>query len=476
MIGALLACVVSGIGVTTIALEKNETATSALAGDLDGDGLLDLLLVVEREGLPQELRAHLRGPAGLQSVPAWREELAPNVVAYAIADVSPAEGNEVVLIAPDVVAALQPDAPADERFTGLAQVELLWQSAPDGPFAWQAGIVDLDGDGLDDVLLPEAVGYRALLQRREGDECVFAPFVLAVETEGLTDELEDLATAFRRLQPEATRESSGSLVEISASVPAPFVIDIDGDGRVELVAQNRERRSIWTWSDGSFDRREVTLPFEVDLQRELDVSWACHLGDLDGDGDLETVVLAREQRGDEDRTQVLVYGESFERPLQVILLQGLITTSRLLDVDGDGALDLVTFGLGDDLFESLRSGVEDEVEFTANVFANEGGQFARRPALVERIAIDPRADDEIIGLCADATGDGSCDFLRVTERGRLELIPLLARSSGWRLLLSTPVWQHELDSRARVDFLDGARARTAWIAIEPNAVVVFEVQ
>jgi hypothetical protein len=64
----------------------------------------------------------------------------------------------------------------------------------------------------------------------------------------------------------------------------------------------------------------------------------------------------------------------------------------------------------------------------------------------------------------------------VTERGRLELIPLLARSSGWRLLLSTPVWQHELDSRARVDFLDGARARTAWIAIEPNAVVVFEVQ
>ena len=54
-----------------------------------------------------------------------------------------------------------------QRFVRLGEASFLWQlSSAFGVIDWSRGIRDLDGDGDDDILIPEPDGYRLLRQDR----------------------------------------------------------------------------------------------------------------------------------------------------------------------------------------------------------------------------------------------------------------------------------------------------------------------
>ncbi|MEO0650842.1 MAG: VCBS repeat-containing protein, partial [Planctomycetota bacterium] len=383
------------VRVTTFPLSEQERVGGTLMADLDGDGRQDLLMAVRHVERGFELRAFLGGPSGPSSTPAWVQPLTADAVAYAVGELTPAEGREVLLVSATGAFALAPNAPEEARFTLLGDIDFLWQAPTPGVLLpWPIAVADLDGDGDDDLLLPEADGFRVLRQARGPEGVTYTSERLELDPDPTVVVAQQTLDRFASLRPEATITGATTLVEIVASTPAPFVLDEDGDGRLDVAVQNGRQRVTWLGRPDGFERREQQLPFEVDLERQLDLSFANHLGDLDGDGRAESVVVARERRDGDDRTQVLVYGQTFERIQQALILRGLIAGSELVDVDGDGDLDLATIGVGDDLFEALRSGATDGLVLTVNVFRNDGGTLVKRPVLVEELEVSTEADGE----------------------------------------------------------------------------------
>jgi hypothetical protein len=478
MIGLAVALAVQApqlVRVTAIALGEGERASSALRCDLDGGGGDDLLIAVRTVDGAHELRAHLCSNEGPSDSPAWVRGLPADVVAYAVGELDPRAGREVLLLSGRGAFRFSPDAPEGEQFAWLGEAESLWQAPFDsGPVPWPEGVHDADDDGDDDVLVPEPDGYRLLRQERDGDGVRWVGERLELSGASFVREVEGAFELVERIRPEATRNGERVLVDVSESTPAPFWIDEDGDGRTDLAVQDGDLRVTWFGADAGFRRSERKLPLAVDLERQLDISFSSHLADIDGRPGAESVLVARERKDGEDRTQVLVYGADFERPRQVLVLQGLVAASELVDLDGDGALDLVTLGFGDDFLDQLRSARSDEIELRLNVFANRDGSFTRTPVLIERLRF-VNDGAPVLELAADATGDRGLELLLRKDAGTLAMVTLIARGDQWRLMLDKPIWTRGASPSARLIRVAGDDRRSWFLAEEPGQVFLFEV-
>jgi hypothetical protein len=456
------------VRVTPLALGADEQMAGALSADLDGDGRRDLLFGAHHAERGLELRLR-RGLAdgGLAPAPAWTQPLPPDVVAFAAADLTLRPGLEVLLLSGAGAVAFVPEVPEAERFVHLAAVDFLWQVPEVGRLLpWPAAVRDLDGDGDHDLLLPE----------RGADSVQWTAQRLEVSSDpdggALTLELEFSLS----MRPAVTRRGPATLVDLSESVPAPWIGDLDGDGRLDVVAQDRSTQVAWLGGEGGFGAaRRQTLPLEVDAARALDLSFASHLGDLDGDGDADSVLVARVRRDGKDRTQVLVHRQGFERPDQVLIVSGLVSESELVDADGDGQLDLQLIAIREDFAETLRSGGGERIEFDLYLYRNQGGTFSRTPNLRAPLSFLAGESEPYFELCADVNGDRSLELLARSDPERVHLWMLRARGETWQLLREKALWQRSLAASATFEALAGAPARSAYLVREDNQALLFEV-
>lgn len=165
-----------------------------------------------------------------------------------------------------------------------------------------AAILDQDGDGHRDLILTAAGGVR----------------ILAGDGSGGFDEQEAV-------------DAGEHPVGLAAG-------DLDEDGRVDLAVANHETRYVTLLlggPDGLSSGKRVRLP--VDVSPHLH---AVALGDVDEDGHLDLVV------DDRDRERLRIYrgaGDgTFEPAGGVPLGEDPYRGMTLADVDGDGHLDAVT--------------------------------------------------------------------------------------------------------------------------------------
>jgi hypothetical protein len=190
-------------------------------------------------------------------------------------------------------------------------------------------------------------------------------------------------------------ESRVELGYDTARADHALLVDLDSDGRVDLVAADPSGRLVVRFGQG---QGTFATGREVPAQAGL-----FHLlaADLDGDGPVDLVAVARD-----GRTTVFANdGDGGLTPAETLGLGADLLDVALHDVDGDGAADLVAVHLG-------GTGVM--------VLAGVGDGTFRSPVL--------RTFDrspEVTGLAIDdLDGDGraeivSCDL----ERDRLVLLP-----------------------------------------------------
>lgn len=417
------------------------------------------------------LRSHDRGDAGAVPSQPTRAPYAlePDVVAFALADVDPAPGREVVLFTAERAVAVTTNGDAGPTYVPLFEHRLVWPAAPaDDAVALTAAVVDVDGDGRDDFVIPEPDGARCVRQVRDdtgvhwqATEWRLPPRVRAIASAGAANGPARLGPGELSLRldlgdgDDDERADRGPLLRLQRATPPIGFADLTGDGRADAIAVHNG--SLWTWdvaADGAIAGRpgERALPLPEDRLTLFDPAFDVQLADTDGDGRADLLVTTSAQRDDQVEVRIDL------RPQQAdggwaatparLRLQTLAMPPQLVDADGDGRLDLVAVTLRTDLLGSLTGGGAQTVELQVNVFAGKGTRFATPAILQQQLALPTqpgRARRPFVQVVTTAAGAA----LVSVDGDGLRLQPLTR--DGRSLVLGEPTWRLPLGVNARPD-------------------------
>jgi len=304
------------------------------AGDVDGDGLVDLLVQGNGGGL-----------VWYESPALARHEIAPGGSFSTDLEVADVDGDRT----PDVVA--------------IAVGELRWYEGP----SWSAHPIeartlhdvevadfDLDGD-LDLVARNQGGSGDALHLYRQDAPTVWVHRSLAIPAgEGLaTADVDrdgdlDLLVEARWIEnPRSLAPSSvwtQHLYSTSWTWDATFVAagDVDGDGRVDAVLAPSESAGGGyriAWFEAPADPEQAWTEHAIDPAVES-VHHFVGVADLDGDRDLDVAAAEMHQGADPDEVKVYWNGGAGAAWTKQVLAATGSHSMRLADLDGDGDIDL----------------------------------------------------------------------------------------------------------------------------------------
>jgi hypothetical protein len=285
-------------------------------------------------------------------------------------------------------------------------------------------IIDVDGDGDDDLLLPSYAGPSIYLQ----DEGAFA------------------SVPVQRLEMPGDRRFAGA-----RSYRVPDVQDLDGDGRPDLVSLGGRFRHIHLGQgDGTFrpaypardECPEARTALHIPGATAEEMSQLTFLGDLDGDGRAEAVLQEevvpekmgfragmRQAKRPPQHFRLFHLDESLKIEGDPYLEFEAIGHSfsaelptahhhQFQDLDADGRLDLITVTLDFSIFQMVRIATTKRISIGMDfhVWAQRAdGNFRRVPGLdlseklrfnLKRMSIGRMAQ-----FGGDFDGDGRIDFV-----------------------------------------------------------------
>lgn len=485
--------------VTTLQLGKGQRPRQAWVGDLDGNSRDDLVLATYEEGKDyrRSLRVHLdKGAARLGGRPDVTVALPQTVVACAIGNMHPDAGAEVLWFGARGVYVWRLGVPDAERVVKLVASEFLFQFPdPRDVYSWHAGVRDVDGDGLPDLWLPEASGYRLAIQRRAEGKVSFVTSKLRVprpppKKQGaspLDVRGGERTKSFKLDEALGGYVPPPPLVDVEETVPAPQLHDWDADGDLDVIARSGEQVFVWLQERGgsfqSSPSRRSPFPL-TDEQVLLDPSFGVLLCDFDRDRRVDSVLFAKDRGSTEIRTQVLFFPhlEKAEDPLfnkgvprQLLVLAGFPTTPALQDIDGNGLPDLSVVSWRLDVLSELTAGEDKSIDVELHVFLNRRGRFSRNPNLTFKTSLQGdvlrRGGLRLFArFIADVNGDGIRDLL-VRDRPERIRLHLVRRRDDDLNVVARPLWEMAVAEEAAVRFPEHDNGRFGFFVLEQNQVL-----
>lgn len=481
LLGALaVAGVVMGQNAPMIAslqVPATTVVTGVLATDVDGDGHTDLVLAC-RDSAPQrrELRLYLRkaGQPCFANEPSQPPQpIEKDVIAFTYADCDPSPGRELVLLTTDRCVAVVPQTDGEPRYVPLVAPQLVWP-APELsavlPLPGASG--DFDGDGRDDLLVPEPDG--ALLHRHgraanDAQHLRLPPWrstLAAAGTGGpasVGDNRLNLQLSFSDDDPEgATPRDRGPLLSLRTRAPQLRSLDRDGDGKRDLVALRNGQ--LWTWqqtANGDFAAPTAAdLPLPGDRLALFDPAFDVQLVRVDADARPDLVLTTSARQQDEIEVRIDLFrtradGSWPAKPDRRLRMQTLASSPQLVDADGDGHLDLVALTMRTDRLKGLTGDAPTALEVQLNVFRGNGETFTTPAAMTQllQLPIDGgRSRGPFLDVLPGRAGEPGAVLL---QSGKvLQRRPF--RRDGERLQLAPAAAELPLGTAVRLRGLDQA--------------------
>jgi enediyne biosynthesis protein E4 len=156
--------------------------------------------------------------------------------------------------------------------------------------------------------------------------------------------------------------------------------DVDGDGRIDIfVANDGSPNQLWiNRGDGRFENAALQWGCAIDLDGKPKAGMGVHLADVDGDGDLDLLVVNLDGESDSfyRNQKTLFHDDTVSAGLRTISRRFTRFGAAMLDFDNDGLLDIYE--------ANGRVGMQSEL-FSADPYAE--------PNLLLRGAAGPRFEE-----------------------------------------------------------------------------------
>jgi hypothetical protein len=419
-----------------------------LTEDLDGDGLADLVVFhTKGEGAERWLSVFYQTAAGFPPGPQRAFRVPPRAVVFDVGDLLPAPGQEIAFLARDGLYAYvlgdAPSLPLGERGSGgegspqkVLDVPSLFQVPSPAALAPFDFIRDLDGDGVPEVLIPQL--DQGLICAKAADGHLRLVGAIAM---GPVPSVRGLPAA---------QEAVGFGVRTGLATPRFLTLDFNADRRNDLIALYPDSLcAFFQKSDRSFGGppdRVIDLRFDriatgsetlreppgEDDDRER--TTVAKVADLDGDGRVDLVVQKFSAKGGifSAETQVQVYygrrtggRDLFSgTPDQTLKENGVQIAAYVVDLDGDGRLDMIVpaVKLGLTQFIQMLLSKTFDVEVSL-YFMGKDGRYPASPTHRRSISVQvdfKGHDSQPVYEVEDLNGDGRPDILTSADTTELE--------------------------------------------------------
>lgn len=405
-------------------VKNRDRSAAADLADLNGDGRMDLLVVVLRGLPPHEervARVYLQSPDGVfpkepsyvRAIPKWSS-------VYDLADIRPnSPGSELILLRPGGLTIL----------SLAAEIAPRWDLDVSGPTTTGVGADERgfeffklvhEGFGPEPLLFVQQIGQLTLL---EPDGEVRAQMKIPRR-----------ANYF--IMPTGGLISVESNFQIFLDVPKLLLGDINGDGRKDVaVATRHELHTYFQQEDGGF-------PYEASRKQALNLitkddhvrgsgGVTADVGDVDGDGRID-LILSYAKGGFSNAETITYYyrnrGNGWEigQPDQTLKSGASLASNALVDLDRNGQMELVRLELDFSLLELIEILLSREFDVELSVYnAEEKEGFRTRPNKKKKLEIPFststfRLKGFFPNVRSDLNSDGFPDFL--TSGGGEELV------------------------------------------------------
>jgi len=438
--------------------------------DVDRDGRDEVVLAVRTPAGARELRIHDFSGTALAREPRRTVRVLEDVIAWTFADVWEEPGRELVLLTRGGAFALDPNV---ERLRGnirrLVDTPLLYD-VPD-PLALPYWAYVLPGGTREPLLLPDRHGFAlygpgqgaaepwqrgatwpAALSQVGTDPDDEAGRKRELEEDRRRNETRFEVTVGEGLMPFLGESSTTTLASDGRVMRAPALIDIDGDGRLDLLLLIEDKLRVHIGGASGIPAEPTRIEDVPAYLRKGDQAPSLRLVDLDGDGRLDVLATWTDKLDGFENVEWRVFVLLAQRerlfpsePNQVLRFEAASVRLDVGFVDGDKRPDLVvrTFTLPSKL--ALATGLS--FEFTHMFYSGARGGFERKPTLRQSRVFDENGVREVVAnrrMSIDCSGDGLADLVEVGIDGQIVVKRLRKESgffSGTKWLLDDAPWK-----------------------------------
>ncbi len=393
-------------------LQPGVSVWDVTAHDFDGDGQQDILALCcdeTSDPLQKNCDVFLATPlGGYDQKPSVRLPLAPDIGAVFLAEMTGAAPKELVAASSEGVQIFEfRDGAFDE--IGDSRFISLYPSASREPTILATGAEDVDGDGIDEWVVPMPTGYDVRTPEK----------------------------VLKRIRCDVNSGIRvGSGMYITNELPAFHAFGLPGDTQKTLAFLSDE------YADFAYgDRWNQSTRFKIPIS--LGESWDSHaeMDDINGDGFPDLIVT--ETRGTVNlrgQTQVYISKGPMQyanRPTATFTNKGSFTAPLLRDIDGDGNLDLMFLNVPFGVRFFVNFFVMGNLGINIEVYLFKNGTFGTTPDFKTDVTIEaPDGKEAASYALGDFSGDGRLDVAFGSESKTLAI-----RTGSEKRLVSSRPWK-----------------------------------